>query len=244
MPVLNHGERPNIAQGGRRGIQDTDLRRARNNTEYFTFGAMRRVSLAAGSHTITMTGKSASGTMYMRRARLTLIPLAGITNWYVESEPESTSASTAFQTKTTLTINVPTQGDCIVLNTNRIEESSTSYYTNTCLNIDAVAQSAGALRPVNTTDYATVGVGKVINLAAGSHTITSTYDSSSASGTAKIKNARILVIHTPLNTYPPNLGNTGNIVIRGVNGVVTNGSFELPVVSGFQYTNPTGWPPA
>jgi head-tail adaptor len=173
---------------------DEDLQEGQDTTNYFTFGAMRVVSLSAGSHTLTITAQSEYGAMYIRRPRLVAIPLAAFEYYYAESETQNYTTSASFLYKTTLDFTPSSQADCMVLTTARYKGSSESYSPEVRMTIDYTSYGDCPLEPQDTTDYATFASLKVINLSSANHHIQVDYRSENTAATTYIKNSRIVVI--------------------------------------------------
>ncbi|HOR63467.1 MAG TPA: hypothetical protein PKW18_02515, partial [Candidatus Sumerlaeota bacterium] len=175
-------------------IYDEDLLEGQDVTNYYTFGAMRVVDLTAGSHTFTITCLSESGTMYVRRPRIAVIPLSGFEHYYAESDGAWSTTSTSWQYKTLLDFTPSAQSNCLVFATARYKGSSVSYSPEVRLTIDSTIYGDCPFEPQDTTDYVTFASLKRLNLTAANHHIQIDYKSENAAATAYIKNARVVVI--------------------------------------------------
>jgi len=113
---------------------------------------------------------------------------------YTASDSEASTTSTAFQTKATLSFTPSASDDWVILGFAEIKESSTSYEAKAQVVVDATVEGLMQATPKATSDYMSMSAAKYKTLAAGAHTITLQYASSSASGTAYIRSARIVAL--------------------------------------------------
>jgi len=175
-------------------LYDEDVQEGKDTTNYYTFGAMRVVSLSAGSHTLTITAQSESGAMYIRRPRVVAIPLSAFEYYYAESEPQWSNATTIWQYKTQIDFTPSAQADCLIFATTRYMGSGTNYSPEVRMTIDYTSFADCPLEPNDSTDYVTFASLKVLNLSAASHHIQVDYKIENTSATAYIKNSRIIAI--------------------------------------------------
>jgi beta-lactamase superfamily II metal-dependent hydrolase len=175
-------------------IYDEDLLESQDTTNYYSFGAMRVVSLSAGSHTLAITAQSESGTMYIRRPRLLAVPLASIEYFYAENEAQASTTSTSFQNKTSLDFTPSSQADCLIFATARYKGNSTSYSPEVNMTVDSTSYGDCPLEPQDTSDYATFASLKALNLTSANHNIMVNYKTESSKATSYIKNSRIVAI--------------------------------------------------
>jgi hypothetical protein len=141
----------------------------------------------------------------------------------VASDTEASTTATAWQHKATLTFTVNTADTYVILAMAEAKESSTSYSVKTQVLVDATQVSTTQIAPKATTDYLTVTAAKVQSLAAGSHTIYVDYSSSSASGTAYIRNARIVALRkSSLEVNTTDQGDTGSDLTTTMTVYATN----------------------
>lgn len=173
---------------------DEDLQEGQDTTNYFTFGAMRVVNLASGSHTLTITALAESGAMYIRRPRVAAIPLSGFEYYYAESEAQSSNATTSWQNKVQIDFTPSLQADCLMFATARYMGNNTNFSPEVCMTVDSTSYADCPVEPKDATDYFTFGSIKVLNLTAASHHVQVDYKSESASATSYIKNGRIIAI--------------------------------------------------
>jgi hypothetical protein len=119
---------------------------------------------------------------------------------YAETEAESSTRSTSYQDKTTLTFTPESQGSYLIIATAELKGSSSSYSILARLTVDGVscADFSGELDEpgIYINHFATH---KMINLTAASHTIKIQYASKSTRAYAYARRARIIAI--PLSSY-------------------------------------------
>jgi len=113
---------------------------------------------------------------------------------FAASDGESSTSSTTFQTKTTLTFTPGVADDWIILGFAEIRESSTNHQAQARLVVDGTVEGLMQARPKVTSDYMSTSAAKYKNLTAAAHTITLQYASSNASATAYVRNARIVAL--------------------------------------------------
>jgi hypothetical protein len=148
----------------------------------------------AHTATIQAAKQTSSGTQYIRRARIIAIQLTGgrFANYGGgASDAESTSTSTAFVAKKSVTWPQGENGNYLLLNSARITNSSTSYQTEARSWLNSSVVCGQSLRQVKaTTDYLNFTAINVQSLTT-SRTHETDYRTTNASGTAKIKYARL-----------------------------------------------------
>jgi hypothetical protein len=146
------------------------------------------------TYKIQFCTSNASGTAKIKEARIFAIKLNSL-DAYAQAEDRTTTTSTSWQDKTTLTFTPPTQDDYLILAYATADGSSTSYDFKVQLTIDGTAYSTVNIRTVNSANRYPWAVSKVVNLTAASHTIKIQYCSASTSGTAGIAHARIVALN-------------------------------------------------
>ncbi len=145
------------------------------------------------TYKIQYATSNTSGTTYMKEAKIVALKLSSADK-YAESEEISTTTSTSYQDKTTLTFTPDTAGDYIIIATATVYGSSTSYDFRTQLSVDGVASSTSNIETANTSNRYLWGIVKKVNLTAASHTIKIQYSTESSSYSAKIAHARIVAL--------------------------------------------------
>ena len=118
----------------------------------------------------------------------------GATEQFVASDGESSTTSTSYQTKTTLSFTPTAADDWVILGFAEYKGTSTSYSVRARLVIDGVTENEITVEPTNATDYQSYTAMKVASLSAAAHTVTLDYSSESSSATAYIRNARIVAL--------------------------------------------------
>ena len=168
-----------------------------NNTgNYYSFLATKTFSADANTaHSIStaaMKQSSSTGTHHILRARCTAFNLTtGRFSGFVMNRDgtESTTTSTSWQQKLTTNVAVSTAQDWLVLCTWRLANSSTSYSSETQVQLDNATTEADTMRrPSNASDYFGCACVDVRNLSSGTRVFDVDYRTSNSSGTAKIKN--------------------------------------------------------
>jgi hypothetical protein len=146
------------------------------------------------TYKIQFCTNNASGTAKIKEARIFAIKLNSL-DAYAQAENRTTTTSTSWQDKTTLTFTPPAQDNYLILAYATADGNSTSYDFKVQLTIDGTAYSTVNIRTVNSANRYPWAVSKVVNLTAASHTIKIQYCSSSSSGTAGIAHARIVALN-------------------------------------------------
>jgi len=159
-------------------------------------GVISGTPTAAGTSSFTVRVTDAQTPADSATKALSIVVNSGSepTYQFAASDTETSTTSTAFQTKTTLTF-TPTAADTwVILAFAEFKGSSASYQVKAEVAVDGTTEADIIVRPKQTTDYQSFGTSKVATLSAASHTINLTYCSSSASATAYIRNARVVAI--------------------------------------------------
>lgn len=162
-------------------------------------------NLNAGLHTIQVQGRSESGTMYMRRARISVIPISGnFDNDYISiSEAETTNGATTPANKTVLTFTPPSQATYLILSLGILggdARNGAAYNAYTDTQMDGAVIAEGQFGLQDNTDRHSLLTIKNITLDARSHTINRRYWSgASASPDASLKNTRVIAL-TPITS--------------------------------------------
>ena len=181
--------------------------RPRDTTDYIsggtigidTFGA----SPTAQTYKIQYRSSSTSGTARIQQAKIFAIKLNDNVDKYAQAETRTTTTSTTYQDKVTLTFTPDTAGDYLIFASATLDGSSTSVDFKAALNIDGTLYSAINLETNNATNKYPWFVMKKINMTQTSHTIKIQYASETTSNTTGIAHARIVAIPIDrfLNNY-------------------------------------------
>ena len=171
--------------------------RVKDPTDWYPFNGLKRLTLTGGTNyeiKIQFCTNNAVGTASIRNARLLIL---SVQSEYAESEGLSTTTSTSWQDKATLTFTPPSNGDYLVIATANYRGSSTSYDVYVQLTQDGTTITSSNGRPGSgtTANYYTFGVMRKVTLDASQHSFTIQYRSSSASGTAGVNYAHIVLIN-------------------------------------------------
>jgi hypothetical protein len=114
---------------------------------------------------------------------------------YVETEAESSTKSTSYQDKATLTFTPESQGNYLIIGTAELKGNSSSYSVLARMTVDGVSYADFTGEPDETGLYINhFASHKILNLTAASHTIKIQYRSESTSAYAYARRARVLVI--------------------------------------------------
>jgi len=168
----------------------------KDNTDYIsgaclgidTFGT----SPGSQTYKIQFCSNNAGGTARIKEARIIAIKLVSA-DQYAQSESRSTTTSTSYQDKTTLTFTPESQGDYIIIATAILDGSSASYDFKCQLLVGAATYSITNIETVGAANRYSWGSFVRLNLSASSQTIKIQYCSESGA-TAGIANARIVVL--------------------------------------------------
>jgi len=163
----------------------------------YPWAMVKRVNLSSASHTlkIQFSSENTAATAGIAHARIVALRADGFANnYFAEEEARTTTASTLYQTKTTLTA-TPTAQDHILIGSAGIDGSSASYeaYANLLRGGTAFGEML-----VETKDASNRGYG-FFNIKKETLSVASTswyliFKSENASGTAGIKDAGISLI--------------------------------------------------
>jgi len=165
---------------------------------YMSWGYMEKENLTAEAHTFKIQyATSGEGTAKIKNARITAVKLAdlGDSN-YAESSGSSSTSSTSYVDKTTLTFTPSTRNDYIIIGTGLGTETTMSYAFYSNLDIDGTSYGESMFVPP--TEEEPVWRSSFFltkeNLTAAEHNLKIQYKTSSSSGTASIRNANIIAI--------------------------------------------------
>ena len=181
--------------------------RPKDATDYISGGAIGIDSFGSSptsqTYQIQYATNNSSGTVRIKEAKMIALKLDENLDKYAESEARTTTTSTTYQDKTTLTFTPSSAGDYILIATATFDGSSTSYDSRIQMTIDGSAYSTSNIETVNASNRYPWVVVKKIHLTAAPHTIKIQYGSEGSSNTAGIADARIVAIRADrfLNNY-------------------------------------------
>jgi hypothetical protein len=171
--------------------------RVKDITDWYPFCGLKRLRLDGGtsySVKIQFCTSNVAGTAYIRNARIIIISLQ---SEYAESEGLSTTSSTSWQDKTTLSFTPPIDGDYLIVGSANYRGSNTNYYTKIQLIQDDMivhVDTVGRPGADTTASYYTFGVMRKVNLNASQHNFKIQYCASAPPAIAGINYAHLLAI--------------------------------------------------
>jgi hypothetical protein len=178
--------------------KDEMITEGETNTDYEVFAAHNVTTLSAASHTIKIQARREGfGTMYIRRARITVVRLSDYYDYHTSgSEGLSSMSSTNWQDKTVLTFTPSTAGNYLIIASAKINLNTATNGYQPAINftIDGTEYGywqAGLSAP---TDYLAFATMINASLSAASHTLKIAYRTTSATYTAYIRDARIVAV--------------------------------------------------
>ncbi|MBN2121575.1 DUF2341 domain-containing protein [Candidatus Micrarchaeota archaeon] len=182
---------------------------AREIIEYKPHFSAKVETLSAGNHTINLMGKSEAGAKYMRRARITAIPLNGSFDYaYAASEAETTNGGTSPESKVELNFTPSAEADYVLLSVGLIGGDATAgaeYSSYTETEIDGSAINTAQLGFKDDGERHSLFTLKNLTLNASEHSFGRTYWSGASSDPdASLANARIILL-SPLQEAEPNV---------------------------------------
>jgi len=110
------------------------------------------------------------------------------------SDTQSTTTSTSWQTKTSVTFTPTTAQDWLIFGFAEYKGSRSSYSAMVPVTVDGAAVSSVINEANDATDYRSFTTVKVSNLTAAAHTIALQYRSENSGATTYIRNARVVAI--------------------------------------------------
>jgi hypothetical protein len=180
--------------------KDEMITQGETTTDYEVFAAHNVTTLSVASHTIKIQAHRTTGTMYIRRARITVVRLSDFYDYQtIGSEGESSTPSTSWVDKTILTFTPSTAGDYLIMATAKIRLSiaTNGYQPAIDFTIDGIEYGYWQAGLSADTDYLTFGTMINASLSAASHTLKIAYKTmtqSSPTNYAYIKDARIVAV--------------------------------------------------
>lgn len=171
--------------------------RVKDMTDWYPFCGLKQLTLNGGTNynfKVQFCTSNAAGTAYIRNARLLVLSLA---SEYAESEGLSTSGSTNWQEKATLSLTPATSDDYLLIATANYRGSSTNRDTKIRLIEDDTivhADTIGRPGADTTSSYYTFAVMRRISLDTSTHSFKLQYCSSATPAIAGINYAHIAAI--------------------------------------------------
>ena len=182
------------------GEQDTTIKEGKDVTSYIPFTFQRVETLVAGTeYNVTISGEEeASINANMRNVRLTVVYLNDNVE-YAESNALSSTTSTTFQDKATLTFTPTIESDYLFVTTALIGQSNVVDSVNVRLLIDGTPYCESIVESKDNSDSTNYVCQENITLDATSHTIILQYRQQRG-GTANIADARITAIQPTIKS--------------------------------------------
>lgn len=185
-------------------IDNDTLEYTSGAAEIRAFGLMNLLNFSNSPQSIAINAYQNYGAQSyaMRRIRLAAIPLGSYTYYFNRSESESTTTSISYVDKLVLT---PTllNASYVVIGSSETAESSSTYFRDVALYFNTAIHNDEYERPKQTTNYFNGIFLKQVNPSGAGGDVTKIqFKTSSASGTAKIRNARLLIFKAPAPTVP------------------------------------------
>jgi hypothetical protein len=171
--------------------------RVKDLTDWYPFNGLKRLTLTGGTNysiKLQFCTNNVGGTASIRNARLLLLSLQ---SEYAESEALSTTGSTSWEDKATLTFTAPSSGDYLVIATANYQGSNTNrdvYIRLIQDNTTVHADNSGRPGTGTTANYYTFGVMRKVTLDTSQHTFKIQYSSSASPGIAGIIHAHMVAI--------------------------------------------------
>jgi len=167
-------------------------------TDYEVFAAHNVTALSAAPHTIKIrASRETTGTMYIRRARVTAMRLTDYYDYQTSgSEQLSSTTSTTWVDKTILTFTPSTPGDYLVMGSARINLVTSSAGNQPAINFTMDGAQIGYWQAglSDATDFLTFATMINVSLSAVSHTFKIAYRTTNGFYAASIRDARIVAV--------------------------------------------------
>jgi len=171
--------------------------RVKDTTDWYPFCALKRMTLNENTNydiRVQYCTNNGGATTSIRNARLIIISLQAE---YAESEALSTTTSTSWQDKVTLSFTPATIGDYLILAAANYQGSQTTYDTRIRLVQDSTAvhaETVGRPGTGTTANCYTFGVFRRVSLNASAHNFTIQYCTSGVPAVAGVNYAHILAM--------------------------------------------------
>lgn len=178
--------------------KDEMITEGETTTDYEVFAAHNVTTLSAASHTIKIqASREGFGTMYVRRARITVVRLSDYYDYHTSgSEGLSSTSSTNWVDKTVLTFTPSSVGNYLIMASAKINLNTAlnGYQPAIDFTIDGIEYGYWQAGLSASTDYLAFATMINASLSAASHTLKIAYRTTSATYTAYIRDARIVAV--------------------------------------------------
>jgi len=178
--------------------KDTTITEGEAVTDYEVFAAHNVTALSATPHTIKIrASRETTGSMYIRRARITALRLTDHYDYRTSgSEQLSSTTSTTWVDKTVLTFSPSTPGDYLLMATAKINLVTSSAGNHPAINFTMDGAQIGYWQAglSDATDFLTFAAMVNVSLSAVSHTFKIAYRTTNALYAASIRDARIVAV--------------------------------------------------
>jgi len=172
------------------------VHRPKDNTDYVAGGSavVETFGTSPGSQTYVVQYRTSStaGTARIKNASIIAIRLNS-DDQYTASTARSTTTSSSYQDKATLTFTPATSGDYLIIASASVDSSSTSRDWRAQLDIDGSTYNNSNVEPVSTSNRNSWGAFRKINLSNASHTAKIQYSIESGA-TAGITYAHLIAL--------------------------------------------------
>lgn len=167
-------------------------------TDYEVFAAHNVTALSAASHTIKIqANRETTGTMFIRRARITAVRLTDYYEYHNSgSEQSSSTSSTTWVDKTILTFTPSSVGDYLVVATAKINLATSLAGYQPAINFTLDGSQIGFWQAglSDSTDFLTFAALMNVSLSAVSHTFKIAYRTTNAFFASSIRDAKIVAV--------------------------------------------------
>jgi len=178
--------------------KDTMVTEGEAVTDYEVFAAHNVTALSSALHTIKIrASRETTGTMYIRRARITALRLTDHYDYQSSgSEQQSSTTSTTWVDKTILTFTPSTPGDYLVMGSAKINLVTSSAGNQPAINLTMDGAQIGYWQAglSDATDFLTFATMINVSLSAVSHTFKIAYRTTNGLYAASIRDARIVAV--------------------------------------------------
>ncbi len=178
--------------------KDTMVTEGEAVTDYEVFAAHNVTALSAAPHTIKIrASRETTGTMYIRRARITAVRLSDNYDYRAGgSEQLSSTTSTTWVDKAVLTFTPSTPGEYLVLASAKISLTTSSAGIQPAINLTMDGAQIGYWQAglSDATDFLTFAAMINTSLSATPHTFRIAYRTTNAFYAASIRDARIVAV--------------------------------------------------
>jgi len=178
--------------------KDTMVTEGEAVNDYEIFAAHNVTALSAATHTIKIrASRETSGTMYIRRARITAVRLSDNYDYRASgSEQLSTTFSTTWVDKAVLTFTPSMPGEYLIMASAKISLTTSSAGNQPAINLTMDGAQIGYWQAglSDATDFLTFATMINISLSAVPHTFRIAYRTTNALYAASIRDARIVAV--------------------------------------------------